>query len=447
MLDINLFREEKGGNPELVRESQRSRGAPAELVDRVIALDREWVKLRFQVDEANKKINSTQREIGNLLKNKADASHLIADKNSVSKEKEQIELGMQEREVEIQRLLCTMGNIVHPSVHVSNTEDDNPTIRCWPSPLQVGQRDPKALPHHQLLAKIDGYDPIRGVKVMGHRGYFLRNWGVRLNQALINYGLDFLSRRSYTLLQTPFLMKKEAMAKTCQLSDFDDQLYRVSGDGEDKYLIATSEQPISAFHADEWFENPAQQLPIRYGGVSSCFRKEAGAHGKDTWGLFRIHQFEKIEQFVLTEPDKSWEMFEEMIGVSEAFYQSLGIPYRIIGIVSGALNDAAAKKYDLEAWFPSYGDYKELVSCSNCTDYQSRSLEIRCGGGKVGEKRYVHLLNSTLCATERAMCCVLEHYQTGEGIRVPEVLQPYVGGEKFIPFTVATTADKAPSAQ
>ena len=202
-------------------------------------------------------------------------------------------------------------------------------------------------------------------------------------------------------------------------------------------MIATSEQPISAFHANEWFEKPSEMLPLRYGGVSSCFRKEAGAHGKDTWGIFRIHQFEKVEQFVLTEPQYSWIMFEEMIGTSEAFYQSLNLPYRIVSIVSGALNNAAAKKYDLEAWFPFFGEYKELVSCSNCTDYQSRSLEIRCGIKKLGdrEKVYVHLLNATLTATERTLCCILENYQTPEGLIVPKVLRSYLGGADFIPYT------------
>lgn len=203
-------------------------------------------------------------------------------------------------------------------------------------------------------------------------------------------------------------------------------------------MIATSEQPIAAYHADEWFEAPEKQLPIKYCGYSTCFRKEAGSHGRDTWGLFRIHQFEKIEQFVICDPEHSWAMMEEMLGASEEFYQALGLSYRVVGIVSGALNNAAAKKYDLEAWFPNYGQYKELVSCSNCTDYQSRRLEIRCGLRKMGdrEKKYVHCLNSTLCATERTLCCILENYQTPDGLVVPEVLRPYMGGDDFIPYVL-----------
>lgn len=186
-----------------------------------------------------------------------------------------------------------------------------------------------------------------------------------------------------------------------------------SGTTEDNYLIATSEQPICGFHMGEWLEE--KSLPLRYSGVSTCFRKEAGSHGKDTWGIFRVHQFEKVEQFVIVEGDleTSKKMQEEMSAVAEEFYQSLGFPYQVISIVSGALNNAAIKKLDLECWFPGYNAYRELVSCSNCTDYQSRSMEIRCGQKKLGdrEKKYVHMLNSTLCATGRAICCLLETYQ------------------------------------
>jgi seryl-tRNA synthetase len=197
------------------------------------------------------------------------------------------------------------------------------------------------------------------------------------------------------------------------------------------YLIATSEQPISALHRNEWLEQT--DLPLRYAGSSSCFRKEAGAHGKDVWGIFRVHQFEKIEQFCITTPEKSWEMHEEMIKIAENFYQNLELPYRVVNIVSGELNDAAAKKYDLEAWFPGYDAWRELVSCSNCTDFQSRGLEVRLQMNNK-EKVYVHMLNATLCATERTMCCILENYQTPEGVRVPTVLQPFMGGKDFLPY-------------
>lgn len=202
-------------------------------------------------------------------------------------------------------------------------------------------------------------------------------------------------------------------------------------------MVATSEQPISAMYRNEWLD--PNELPQRFAGVSSCFRKEAGAHGKDVWGIFRVHQFEKVEQFCLTTPDKSWEMLEEMIKIAEDFYRNLELPYKVINIVSGELNDAAAKKFDLEAWFPGYEAYRELVSCSNCTDFQSRALEVRLQLSKdksvSKEKVYAHMLNATLCATERTMCCILENYQTEEGVIVPKVLQPFMGGMELIPYS------------
>merc|ERR1711964_860059 len=209
------------------------------------------------------------------------------------------------------------------------------------------------------------------------------------------------------------------------------------------YLIATSEQPISAYHRKETLD-PAS-LPLKYAGISSCFRKEAGSHGRDVWGLFRIHQFEKVEQFVYCSPETSDAMHETMLELAEQFYQSLDVPYRVVKIVSGALNDAAVKKYDLEAWFPGYEEFKELVSCSNCTDYQARALEVKNGQRKQGdaEIKFVHMLNGTLCATERAMCCLVENYQTEDGLRIPRVLQPYMGGVEFVPYMTKTVPKKS----
>ncbi|KAL1921415.1 uncharacterized protein VTP21DRAFT_11131 [Calcarisporiella thermophila] len=436
MLDINLLLADKGGDPELVRESQRRRGARVELVDEVIEIYKEWVIVRFDLDQINKKMNATQKAIGLKMKAKEDASELVAEKNKLQEEKEALTIKVAEKEEDWKRKLATIGNIVHTSVPTSMDEANNEIIRTWNPDGLVPEKKTTIHPHHEVLYRIDGYEPERGANVAGHRGYYLTGNGVDLNMALVMYGLNFLAKKGYKKIHTPYFMRKDVMAKTAQLEQFDEELYKVTGEGEDKYLIATSEQPISAFHCNEWFEKPAEQLPLKYAGYSTCFRKEAGAHGKDTWGIFRVHQFEKVEQFVLTEPEKSWEMFNEMIATSEEFFQSLGLPYRVVSIVSGALNNAAAKKYDLEAWFPFQGEYKELVSCSNCTDYQSRRLEIRCGVKKMGdrEKKYVHCLNSTLCATTRSLCCLLENYQTPEGVVVPEVLRPYMGGRDFIPF-------------
>ncbi|VAH87751.1 unnamed protein product [Triticum turgidum subsp. durum] len=289
----------------------------------------------------------------------------------------------------------------------------------------------KPIPHTLLPTQI-----FAGADVAGGRGFFLKGNGVLLNQALINFGLTFLRIRGFTPMQTPFFMRKEIMAKCAQLAQFDEELYKVTGDGDDKYLIATSEQPLCAYHLGDRIY-PAD-LPIRYAGFSTCFRKEAGSHGRDTAGIFRVHQFEKIEQFCATSPNdnESWEMHEEMIKNAEDFYKEIGLPYQLVSIVSGALNDAAAKKYDLEAWFPASKTFRELVSCSNCTDYQARRLGIGYGQKKNDEqsKQFVHMLNSTLTATERTLCCILENYQREDGVEVPKALQPFMGGIDFLPF-------------
>ncbi|KAJ1818102.1 Cytosolic seryl-tRNA synthetase [Coemansia sp. S610] len=442
MLDINLFIAEKGGNPELIRESERRRNGKPQLVDEIIGQYQDWTAARFELDAVNRSINATQKEIGQKMKAKEDVAELLVQKKDLESKKKDLAEKEQEKDKALRTNVNKVGNIVHDSVPVSKTEDDNEVIRTYFVDGVEPTHKPTMRSHNEVLYLLGGYDQERGAKVAGHRGYFLTGAGVDLNLALINYGLQFLGKRGYTKIQTPYFMCRDMMAKTAQLSQYDEELYKISGDGDgdDKYLIATSEQPISAFHSGEWFEKPSEQLPLKYAGYSTCFRKEAGAHGKDTWGIFRVHQFEKIEQFVLTEPEKSWEMFDQMIGASEEFFQSLGISYRVVSIVSGALNDAAAKKFDLEAWFPFQGQYKELVSCSNCTDYQSRNLEIRCGTKKMGdrEKKYVHCLNSTLCATERALCCLVENYQTPEGLRIPEALIPFMGGVDFIPYVKDT---------
>jgi seryl-tRNA synthetase len=443
-IDIALFR-----NPDTlaqIREAQKRRCKKQEDIDAVIAADNKAREAKYAVDNLRGSRNKIQEEITEKKKKKEEVSQeLLAKKKEADEKLPQLEVEAKQAEAELATRLRGIGNFVHDSVPVSDNEDDNVTHKTW------GKIEAKAglLHHAQLLYKIDGYDAERGVGVAGHRAYFLKGNGVRLNQAIIQYGLDFLHKRGYTLLQTPFFMEKPVMAKTAQLEQFDEELYKVIGGAKDesdeKYLIATSEQPISAFHQNEWLD--PSSLPYKYGGISTCFRKEAGAHGKDVRGIFRVHQFEKVEQFVITAPEKSWEMHEEMLATSEAFFQSLGIPYRVVLIVSGALNNAAAKKYDLEGWFPGFsdtdektgkvtlGNFRELVSCSNCTDYQSRDLEIRYGAKKEGEaKKYVHMLNSTLCATTRTICAILENYQTEEGIRVPDVLIPFMGGQTLIPF-------------
>ncbi|KAF7799672.1 hypothetical protein EIP86_010912 [Pleurotus ostreatoroseus] len=437
-LDVLHFIDSKGGNAQEIRDSQRKRGLSVEIVDEIIQMYSEWVKMDFEANNIRKQINATQKEIAAKKKAKENADELVAKKKELddlvaAKVAETKTFGQ-----EMRSKAATVGNIVGKTVPDSLTEDDNATVRTWhpDGPNAQVEKKTNIMPHHEVLLRLDAMDLERGAKIAGHRGYFLTNDGIDLNQALISYGLQFLRKRGYKNIQPPFMMNKEVMAKTAQLSQFDEELYKVIADDDEKYLIATSEQPISAYHSGEWFESPDTQLPIKYAGYSTCFRKEAGSAGRDMWGIFRVHQFEKLEQFCLTDPEKSWEVFDQMIATSEEFYQSLGIPYRVVAIVSGALNLAASQKYDLEAWFPFQGGYKELVSCSNCTDYQSRRLEVRCGQKTKDQTRkvYVHMLNGTLCATERALCCLVENYQTPDGLVVPEVLRPFMGGRDFLPW-------------
>eukprot|EP00163_Fabomonas_tropica_P015038 TRINITY_DN273_c0_g1_i2.p1 TRINITY_DN273_c0_g1~~TRINITY_DN273_c0_g1_i2.p1 ORF type:complete len:405 (+),score=163.75 TRINITY_DN273_c0_g1_i2:409-1623(+) len=373
-----------------------------------------------------------KRAIGAKKKAKEDADDLIKQSTAMKGEIEELQAKSDELKTKLDALLHRFGNFVPDDVPVSDDEDNNAVLRTVGDCEKVG-----ALSHVDLVTRIDGVDLKNGSIVAGNRGYYLKGALQLLNQALIQFGMGFLVKRNFVPLQTPFFMQKEIMAETAQLDQFDEELYKVSGEGGEKYLIATSEQPISALHRGEWMDPDA--LPIRYAGFSTCFRKEVGSHGRDTLGIFRVHQFEKVEQFCITSPDDdaSWKMQEEMLLNSEDFLKELGIPYRVVTIVSGALNNAAAKKWDVEAWFPGSKAFRELVSCSNCTDYQSRRMGIRYGQTKKAadtEKKYVHMLNSTLTATERTLCCILENYQTEEGINVPECLKPWMHGIEFIPF-------------
>jgi len=434
-LDIVDFRDEtKDGGLSKIRASHALRGGRGEDIDEIVALDQKWRQGVFAKDNMRKELGILAKSIGKMKKAKKPNEEVQQVILSVRQKKEELkahEAKLADLAKEVESKVGNIGNYVHSTVPPGIKEE-----KANITDKQVGEfkRTGQELHHHQLLYMIGGYEPDRGAQVAGHRGYFLTGVGVLLNQALINYGLSFLAPRKFMPVQPPLFMKKEVMAETAQLSQFDEELYKVVGNhGDEKYLIATSEQPISAYHRGEWI-NP-QELPLRYAGMSTCFRKEAGSSGKDCWGIFRIHQFEKIEQFCITTPETSWAEHEAMLKHAEDFYTSLGLSYRVVRICSGALNNAAAKKYDLEAWFPALGVFRELVSCSNCTDYQSRAMGIRLGQKKNNrEKKYVHMLNSTLCATERTICCILENYQCAEGVRVPEVLQPFMGGMTLMPF-------------
>jgi len=460
-IDINLLRADKGGNPDAVREAQRKRFKPDALVDEVLALDQQWRELVTAIRNLKTRLNKLQLEvIAPLKKQKQPCDAELAEASQLRGEIAQKEEEHVKCELERDQLICKLGNAMDASVPFSNDEDaDNMVVSVWPAPCgvqlpcRIGEiaytfPERKPLTHDDLLWRIGGYDPERGSKVAGGRGYFLRDVGVLLNQALINFAIAFLQDRGYSPIQVPFFMKKDLMAGIAQLADFDDQLYKVSTgrmgtaeDPADKYLIATSEQPLCAFHCKEVLEE--RQLPLRYAGVSTCFRKEVGKANADNRGIFRVHQFEKVEQFCLTigALEESQRMHHEMLQCAQDFHEALGISYRVVNIVSGELNDAAMIKYDLEGWFPGQCQYRELVSCSNCTDFQSRALDVRCRlhrvdheGKSTVHQQHVHMLNSTLTATGRGICCILETYQTPDGVRVPEALVPYMGGKTFIPF-------------
>jgi len=433
MLDILLFRDgAEEAQPDMIKESQKRRFAKVELVDEVIQLDKDWRKAEKDVDDQRRDLNKLNKEIGQRKKNKLDCSDIFKQIPEEKKKLAELEAVSSELNKKRDEILRTVGNIVHQSVPISDDEDNNQVL------TNFGERKPAdgLLHHHELLHMIDGYDREKGIGVSGNRGYFLTGPAVLLNFALINYGLQFLMKKNYKPIQVPYMMNKNVMAEVAQLSQFDEELYKVSGGHNEQYLIATSEQPLAGFNRDERYLEQDLKEAKKFAGFSTCFRKEAGKTGQENWGIFRVHQFDKVEQFIVCNPESSWQELDTMIGTSEEFYQSLGIPYRTVAIVSGALNDAAAKKIDLEAFFPSVQDFKELVSCSNCTDYQSRRLRVHYGQVVKGKqsKKFVHMLNGTLCATSRTICAILENYQTDKGINIPKVLQPYMMGMEFIPF-------------
>lgn len=473
VLDLDLFRSDKGGDPERVRANVRKRFDSEENVDKVIDLDKQWREFRWLLDQLNKAKNLISKEYGLRMKQnkniQGDAQVPVLDLKSLLEKIESIAAEanletlknlrgqveehtalinkqMEECEYKRDEVLREIGNLLHEKVPISNDEDNNAIVREYGIENILKASDvglEKLQSHVDLIELIGGLNVEKGSLIAGSRGFFLMDAAIWLQQALIQYALRFIDERGFQTIYTPFWMRKQIMGQVAQLSQFDDELYKIvsskgAEDSEEKYLIATSEQPIAALHLNEWIN--ASSLPLKYGGYSTCFRQEVGSHGRDTRGIFRVHQFEKIEQFIVAAPSKSWEYFDEMIGNAEDFYQSLELPYRVVNIVSGALNNAAAMKYDLEAYFPGSQAYRELVSVSNCTDYQSRRLQIRYGqtrkDKKTSQVEYVHMLNGTLCAVTRVICCILENYQTKEGIRIPAVLQEFMPSKfkEFIPF-------------
>ena len=426
MLDIELFRTQL----EKIIASEKDRFKDPHNAEKVAEFDEKYLDALKQVEELRQKRNEISPQIGKLLKSgkKDEAQKLKIEVKDIKDQIDNLELLKNKYLEEREKYRYIVGNILHQSVPIGETEDHNVILR------EVGKcklLNFQPLNHVELIEAIDGADTKKASDVVGSRFYYLKGDIVLLNLALMKFALDSLIKKGYTPMWTPFFIKHEIIKAAAELADFEEQLYKIHD--EDLFMIATSEQTLAAYHYDEIID--PDLLPLKYAGVSSCFRREAGSHGKDTLGIFRIHQFEKVEQYIFCKPEESWQFHEELIQNAEELYKKLEIPYRIASIASGELNDNAAKKYDLEAWFPASQNYRELVSCSNCTDYQARKLKIRMG--KVGskeEKQILHTLNSTAIATERTICAILENFQNEDhSITIPKVLQKYMNGLKFIP--------------
>ena len=391
-------------------------------IDELIMLHRLRGELITKTQMLRRQKNLLSETIASKKKSKQDATFELGEMKQVSALLDQTESEATQIEVKFNQLMMTLPNLLHETVPVGKDEKDNVVVRQH-GEIMRPSFNPKD--HIDLATTLDLLDLNRAAKVSGARFYFLKNELVKMNQALINFALDFLLERNYTLIQPPYMIRKEPMVGSVILNDFEDVIYKI--EDEDIYMIGTSEHAIAGMHMDEILEGI--KLPIRYAGFSSCFRKEAGAHGRDMKGIFRVHQFEKVEQFIYCRPEDSWREHERMLALSEEFFKQLGIPYRVVLLCSGDMGKISAKTYDIEAWMAGQNAYREIVSCSNCLDYQARRLGIRFRDKTNEDTRLVHTLNSTLVATERTMVAILENFQTEKGsVEVPKVLQKYMGG-------------------
>jgi seryl-tRNA synthetase len=428
MLDMKFVRD----NADVVKENLKRRGEidKIALVDQLINDDQKWRSVQSEANTLRAKRNKLTEEIAQLRRKGQDTSSLVKQAEQIPRQIKDLEQQTTELGNKVTGALMGLPNIMHESVPFGKDEDDNFEVKKWGEPPEFGFQ-PKD--HIDLAIGLGLIDIESAAKVAGARFYYLRGDLVKLNYALIRFALDFIETKGYELTQPPYLLRREAVGGAVALSDFEDVIYKV--EGEDLYLLATSEHALLAQHMDEILDG--KSLPLRYAGVSPCFRKEAGAHGRDTKGIFRTHQFEKVEQFVFCKPDQSWDEHEKLIANAEEFVQTLKIPYRVVNVCTGDLGAVAAKKYDLEAWLPGQGKYREIISCSNCTSYQAVRSKIRFRDRPDEPTNWVHTLNSTLTATERSLVAILENYQEKDGsIRIPDTLQAYMqGATKIKPVT------------
>ncbi len=426
MLDIRFIRE----NSQLVKKDLEKRQDKEKLpwVDELIKKHDEWKKLKVDIDKLRHGRNLVTQEINELRKAKKDFSAKVKEARELPAKIAAAEEKLQQLEERIKFIQQRLPNVLHESVPVGKDETGNKEIRKWGT---IKKPSFELKSHGELLEHLGLADFERAAKVSGTGFHFIKGDLVKLELALISFVAAEMEKKGFTLVEPPLIMNRKPYEGVTALGDFESVMYRISDEGKKKdedssYLIATSEHPIGAMHMGETFEE--SQLPLKYCGISACFRREIGSHGVDTRGLFRVHQFNKVEQFIFCKPEESWKMHEELIKNAEEIFQKLKIPYRIVSICTGDIGTVAAKKYDIEAWFPRQNNYREVVSCSNCTSYQAVSLNIRYNSKKAGEKEHVHTLNSTAVATGRAMVAIVENYQDKDGsITVPDVLVPFVG--------------------
>jgi seryl-tRNA synthetase len=421
MIDPKILKE----RPQLLKDMLRRRKIDFPL-DELIELDKKRRQLISSRQDIRHRKNVISDQISNKKKEKLDVSVELNQMKAIGLEMNRSDSALSTTEYKFNQLMLSIPNLLTDSVPDGNDSNDNVVLRTVGG---VSQKNFNYLDHVDLCTSLQILDLERASKVAGARFYFLKNDLVKLNQALIVYALNFLEENGYILLQPPFMLKLDAIKGAVILSDLQDVIYKI--DQEDMYMIGTSEHAIASMRMGEILDS--KDLPLRYGGVSPCFRKEAGAHGKDTKGIFRVHQFEKVEQFIYCKQENSTEEHEKMLKLTEKFYQNLGLPYRVVLLCSADVGKVAAKTYDIEAWFPAQGAFREIVSCSNCTDFQARRLSIRYRDKADEDTQLVHTLNSTLVATERTIVALVENYQTSDGgITIPPVLRKYMSDRSEI---------------
>jgi seryl-tRNA synthetase len=418
MLDIKLFRE----TPDVVRKDREKRGIDVGVVDEIIALDQEWRNALAKAEEFKHKKNSLSQEVATLKKAGKDASSKISDMSSVSKGIDENDRKANEAKEKRDAMLMRSPNILHESVPVGKDDSENAEVRTWGKP--VARELP---PHGEILEKLGFADFDRAGKAAGAGFYYLKGDFAILDYALQRFAIDKLAEKGFTLIEPPFMMNRKAYEGVTDLGDFESVMYKI--DKEDLYLIATSEHPIGAMLMNDVLDEA--ELPLKFIGVSTCFRKEIGSHGVDTRGIFRVHQFNKVEQFVFCKPEESWKHHDAIVANAEEIFRDLELPYHVVNICTGDIGTVAAKKFDIEVWSPRQKKYTEVVSASNCTDYQARRLNIKYGK-RGGEKQLVHTLNSTAIATSRALVAIVENFYEDGVIKLPKAIRPYMNGKKEI---------------